>query len=61
MPVLPVPLVAGALGNGAASRDELAARLRALPTPVIGHIRDGGLILDLRCLDTPDLLLRAIA
>jgi L-seryl-tRNA(Ser) seleniumtransferase len=24
---------------------------RALPVPVIGHIRDGAFILDLRCLD----------
>ena len=30
VPVLPVPLVAAALGNGAASRDELAARVAAL-------------------------------
>jgi L-seryl-tRNA(Ser) seleniumtransferase len=45
-------------GTGA---EGLAARFRALRMPVIGRIRDGAFRLDLRCLDTPDLLLRAIA
>jgi L-seryl-tRNA(Ser) seleniumtransferase len=31
--------------------DRLAASLRALPTPVIGRIADGALLLDARCLD----------
>ena len=35
--------------SGAA--DALAAAFRALPIPVIGHIRDGELIFDLRCLE----------
>jgi L-seryl-tRNA(Ser) seleniumtransferase len=30
---------------------KLAARLRALPIPVIGRLQDGALILDLRCLE----------
>ena len=35
--------------SGAA--DALSTAFRALPVPVIGHIRDGAFILDLRCLD----------
>ncbi len=35
--------------SGAA--DALAAAFRSLPIPVIGHIREGELILDLRCLE----------
>ena len=31
----------------------LAARLRALPTPVIGRIFEGAVVLDLRCLENP--------
>jgi L-seryl-tRNA(Ser) seleniumtransferase len=38
--------------KGAGTRLEaLAAGFRALPVPVIGHIKDGALIFDLRCLD----------
>ena len=42
-------LPAGKRKSGAA--DALAAAFRALPVPVIGHIRDGELVLDLRCLE----------
>ena len=42
-------LPTGKRKSGAA--DALAAALRGLPIPVIGHIRDGELILDLRCLE----------
>ena len=41
---------AGKKGN----LNKLAAALRALPVPVIGHIRDGALVFDLRCLDHED-------
>ncbi len=44
--------IAPAGRKGAGSRLELlASALRALPIPVIGRIRDGELVLDLRCLD----------
>jgi L-seryl-tRNA(Ser) seleniumtransferase len=36
--------------------DELSARLRGLPIPVIGHISDGAVVLDLRCLDDMEAL-----
>ena len=41
--------------------EELAAALRALPLPVVGRIREGGLVLDLRCLDRESDLLDALA
>ena len=41
---------AGKKGN----LNKLAAALRTLPAPVIGHIKDGALMLDLRCLDHED-------
>jgi L-seryl-tRNA(Ser) seleniumtransferase len=31
--------------------EALAAGFRGLPVPVIGHIKDGALVFDLRCLD----------
>ncbi|MGA0023848.1 MAG: L-seryl-tRNA(Sec) selenium transferase [Burkholderiales bacterium] len=34
--------------------NKLAAAFRDLPLPVIGHIRDGALVFDLRCLDRED-------
>ena len=48
-------------GAGGDAPDRLSARLRALPVPVIGHIRDGALILDLRCLDRDQALLDALS
>ena len=40
--------------NKGSFADKLALAFRALPVPVIGHIRDGALVLDLRCLDRED-------
>ena len=37
-------------GQSDAALTELAARLRALPKPIIGRLSDGSLILDVRCL-----------
>ena len=34
--------------------DKLSQAFRALPVPVIGHIKDGAFVLDLRCLDHED-------
>ena len=41
--------------------EELAAALRGLPLPVVGRIREGALVLDLRCLDRESDLLDALA
>ncbi len=41
--------------------EDLAARLRALPVPVIGRISDGMLLLDLRCLEDADGFRRTLA
>ena len=41
--------------------EELAARLRALPRPIVGRIREGALVLDLRCLELESDLLDALA
>ena len=47
-PVVPLPSRALAVEHPRASADEIAARLRAGRPPVLGHIRDGRLLLDLR-------------
>lgn len=54
-------LPSAALVLRGAGPDALAARLRALPMPVIGRIRDDALRLDLRCLEAPEPLLAALA
>ncbi|WP_207103091.1 L-seryl-tRNA(Sec) selenium transferase [Paracoccus shandongensis] len=48
-------------GAGGDAPDRLAARLRTLPCPVVGHIKDGALILDLRTLDRDADLLEALS
>lgn len=48
-------------GPGGDAPDRLSARLRAAPVPVIGHIRDAALILDLRCLTSDQALLEALS
>ncbi|MAN55916.1 MAG: L-seryl-tRNA(Sec) selenium transferase [Paracoccus sp. (in: a-proteobacteria)] len=62
---LPVDTIASAglrlTGAGGDAPDRLSARLRALPRPVIGHIHDGAMVLDLRCLEDDDTLLTALA
>jgi L-seryl-tRNA(Ser) seleniumtransferase len=40
---------------------ELAALLRGLPMPIIGRLHDGALLLDLRCLQSAEELLTALA
>ena len=45
--------------SGAA--DALSTAFRALPVPVIGHIKDGAFILDLRCLDDESGLIAQLA
>ncbi|MFT5449008.1 MAG: L-seryl-tRNA(Ser) seleniumtransferase [Gammaproteobacteria bacterium] len=48
-------------GSGSALQ-RLAVAFRALPVPVIGHIREGALIFDLRCLeDVPGFIAQARA
>ena len=55
----PPPPAGGGRSSGR-SAERLAARLRSLPVPVIGRIREGALVLDLRCLDRESDLLDAL-
>ena len=48
--------------KGAGTRlQALAAAFRSLPIPVVGHIKDGALVLDLRCLDDEEGFLAQLA
>lgn len=47
-------------GRDRGAADALAARLRALPLPVIGRISEGAVLLDLRCLEEPSALLQSL-
>lgn len=49
LPVAAIPSAGLRIAGGAP--EGLAARLRALPRPVLGRIHDGALLLDLRCLE----------
>jgi L-seryl-tRNA(Ser) seleniumtransferase len=55
LPVDSLPSAGIAVTGGAKRRGSYAERIaiafRALPVPVIGHIRDGAFVMDLRCLD----------
>ena len=55
----PPPPAGGGRSSGR-SAERLAARLRSLPIPIIGRIREGALVLDLRCLDRESDLLDAL-
>ncbi|HHW34220.1 MAG TPA: L-seryl-tRNA(Sec) selenium transferase [Paracoccus solventivorans] len=62
LPVEALPSAALAFSGDTGDAPELlAARLRALPLPVIGRISDGALLLDLRCLPDDSALLGAIS
>jgi len=50
------PVLPGRRGTGTAL-DALAAALRSLPEPVLGRVADDRLLLDCRCLDTPEPVL----
>jgi L-seryl-tRNA(Ser) seleniumtransferase len=55
LPVDSLPSAGIAINNGKKTRNsfanQAAAAFRALPVPVIGRIKDGAFIMDLRCLD----------
>ncbi len=54
LPIETIPSVAIGIRSASAGEDitqSLSAAFRALPTPVIGHVHKGSLLLDLRCLD----------
>lgn len=62
LPVETLPSAALAIsGDSGEAPERLAERLRAARTPVIGRIRDGALILDLRALEDDGALLAALA
>lgn len=62
LPVETLPSAGLAIsGAGGDAPERLAARLRAGARPVVGRIRDGALIFDLRCLSDDGALLAALA
>lgn len=54
LPTETIPSAAVGIGSATPGEDvtgPLSAAFRKLPTPVIGHVRNGSLLLDMRCLD----------
>jgi len=47
--------------GGGRALEALGARLRRAPKPIIGRIEGGALILDLRCLETPEAFVASLA
>ena len=60
LPSAGLALVALQMKGTGRALDALTAALRALPLPVIGRIADDRLLLDLRCLEQEDLLVRQL-
>ena len=62
---LPVDTIASAglrIGSDSgAALERLAAAFRALPRPILGHIRDSALVLDLRCLSDETAFLSSLS
>ncbi|OGA54963.1 MAG: L-seryl-tRNA(Sec) selenium transferase [Betaproteobacteria bacterium RIFCSPLOWO2_12_FULL_62_58] len=65
LPVDSLPSAGIAVSAGAKRRgsfaDRIAAAFRALPVPVIGRIKDGAFIMDLRCLEHEDEFVAQLA
>lgn len=62
LPVDTIPSAGLRIGHTSGSAlEKLASGFRALPRPILGHIRDGALILDLRCLNDEAALLSSLS
>ena len=59
LPSAAIALTPKAKRKGAAA-EAFASAFRALPRPVIGRIKDGAFILDLRCLDDEDAFVKQL-
>ena len=56
------PLINGSLGKGRATKllADFATNFRCLTMPVIGKLKNGSLVLDLRCLESPKKLINQL-